>query len=138
MTPRRHGSAAMKQAEPMRQLTSSGGAQVNCTSVEISVGASVPSGDGISRASSSRKGKWSAPTAVGIAARIVAPTSRVDGADGVPLGAFGSWVQVAPASPAAVWATRTRNSMLVPCGTIEEKLNCPQYGASMPSQVVPS
>ena len=57
MTPRRHGSEAMKHCAPMRQVISSVGAQVNCTSVEISVGASVPSGEGTSVACSSRKGK---------------------------------------------------------------------------------
>ena len=73
-----------------------------------------------------------------MAARIAAPTSRLVGAIGVPLGALGSRVQVAAASPGALCATRTRNSMLVPCGTTVEKLNWPQNGASMPLQVVPS
>ena len=60
------------------------------------------------------------------------------GAAGVPLGALARRGHAALASPAAVCATRTRNSMFVPWGTIEEKLNWPQYGASVPSQVVPS
>ncbi len=140
MRPRRQLAAGPKvHRPPARHATSSGGAQVNCISVEMSVGARRPSAEGTSVASSSRNWKWSAPTSVGIDTRIRAPTSRLlVGITGAPLGASGRSIHGAAPSPATVSATRTRNRMLVPGGTTEEKLNCPQNGASMPLQVLPS